>query len=101
VLSRCRTQLTGPSAFPPNNVDVMAFIMENEEWKRKAPRATTLPFPIQSEEQVQATFFDTVLFTMRPVLMQQTVDHEILVLCAKSAAEACEVRIFHTLEFQL
>jgi len=88
--SRIMTRFFGPHALLPTYDDVKGFLAELDDWRATAPQRCPARCPQQSDERKQGFYLQAVLLTMRPVLMQNAVDQNLLRLCAEKAAEACE-----------
>ena len=88
-----RTRFFGPHALLPTYDDVKGFLAELDDWRATAPQRCPARCPQQSDERKQGFYLQAVLLTMRPVLMQNAVDQNLLRLCAEKAAEACEVSV--------
>ncbi|KIW17034.1 hypothetical protein PV08_04225 [Exophiala spinifera] len=91
--SRIMTRLFGPHALPPTYEDVQELLSKLDKWMATAPRNCPNSLPQQSEIRKQGFYLQAVLLTMRPVLIQQSVDEHLLLLCAGKAADACEVTL--------
>ena len=48
-------------------------------------------FPQQGADRVQGTYLQAVLLLIRPILMSNAVDPDLMQLCVNFAADACEV----------
>ncbi|KIW47681.1 hypothetical protein, variant [Exophiala oligosperma] len=89
--SRIMTRLFGPHALPPTYEDVQRLLSELDNWRATAPQNIPKNLPRQSDTRKQGFYLQAVLLTMRPVLLQQSVDEHLLLLCAEKAADACEI----------
>lgn len=70
----------------------MQFLGELNEWRRMAPRnQSTSTFPQQSDENIEAAYFQACILLIRPILVQTTINDTLLCQCAALAADACEV----------
>lgn len=71
----------------------MGLVTELDRWRIGVPHTYPPGFPQQTAEHVQAMYLQGVLLAMRPALLQPTVAPDMLLRCAESSAEACEVGI--------
>ena len=70
----------------------MQFVAELDEWRQMAPRKQSPSvFPQQSDEDIEATYFQACILLIRPILIQTTINDNLLYQCASLAADACEV----------
>ncbi|KAK8846752.1 hypothetical protein IAR55_005839 [Kwoniella newhampshirensis] len=74
----------------PTSKATEVFLTELEEWRKSIPKAR-LDYPCQPETKFQMTYFQTVLFTLRPAVVRASPRDPLLMLCATAAAEACEL----------
>lgn len=86
-----RTRFFGPQSLPPTHEDVSTFLLELDHWNATAPHDFPSSYPRQDQETKRGFYLQTMLLLMRPVLRQDVVDPDMLLLCAEKAAEACEV----------
>ncbi|KAJ3492657.1 hypothetical protein NLG97_g5238 [Lecanicillium saksenae] len=92
IRSRIITRLSGPHAFAPTYEDVMEFLSELDIWRQQTPPQNMIPsdLPHQSDENVQATYFQAALLLIRPLLFRTAIDHGLLYRCVTLSADACE-----------
>ncbi|KAJ6780017.1 hypothetical protein PWT90_05533 [Aphanocladium album] len=92
IRSRIITRLSGPHAFAPTYEDVMEFLSELDIWRQQTPPQNMLPstLPHQSDENVQATYFQAALLLIRPLLFRTAIDQSLLYRCVTLSADACE-----------
>ncbi|KIV77673.1 hypothetical protein PV11_09457 [Exophiala sideris] len=88
--SRIITRLFGPHTLPPTYEAIKQFLGALDHWKATAPRDLPPECPKQSDERKNGFYLQAVLLAMRPVLIQNAVEEDLLLLCAERAAEACE-----------
>jgi len=69
----------------------MNLVSALDEARSRLPLTYPAGFPQQTAEHVQAMHLQGVLLAMRPALMQPVVERDLLLRCAESSAEACEV----------
>lgn len=81
----------GPNARVPSSSDVASLLSELNEWKQQEPHQDSRPLPRQGPDRVRATYLQAVLLLIRPVLMSDTVDADLVELCVNFAVDACEV----------
>ncbi|WWD22064.1 hypothetical protein CI109_106552 [Kwoniella shandongensis] len=74
----------------PTREATEAFLLELEEWRKSIPKSV-YDCPCQPEAKFQMTYFQTVLFTLRPAVVKASPRDPLLMLCASAAAEACEL----------
>jgi len=87
-----RTRFTGPHAQTPSLPEVQALLYELAQWKQQAPqKQDSRPFPQQTPDRVQATYTQAVLLLIRPILMANEIDPDLIGLCVEFAVEACQV----------
>lgn len=91
LIKSIRTHFTGPHARVPSLTDVVQLLSELNEWKRQAPQQDSRSFPQQGADRVQGTYLQAVLLLIRPILMSNAVDPDLMQLCVNFAADACEV----------
>ena len=92
MLTLCRTRFTGPHAKVPSLAEVQSLLYELDRWKQQAPqRRDSRPFPQQTLDRVQATYTQAVLLLIRPILMANKIDPDLIGLCVEFAVEACQV----------
>ncbi|WVQ84014.1 hypothetical protein IAT38_006159 [Cryptococcus sp. DSM 104549] len=75
---------------PPTREKTEGFLTELEQWRKTIPKGTP-GYPCQLESKFQMTYFQTVLFTLRPGVVRAGPRDPLLMLCATAAAEACEL----------
>jgi hypothetical protein len=76
----------------PSLPEVQALLYELDQWKQQAPQQRgSRPLPQQTPDRVQATYTQAVLLLMRPILMANEVDPDLIGLCVEFAVEACQV----------
>ncbi|TQV94066.1 hypothetical protein V2A60_002864 [Cordyceps javanica] len=87
-----KTRLSGPHALAPTYEDVMEFLSELDIWRQQTPPQNLLPstLPHQSDENVQATYFQAALLLIRPLLFRTAIDQSLLYRCVTLSADACE-----------
>ncbi|OAA80695.1 Transcription factor [Akanthomyces lecanii RCEF 1005] len=87
-----QTRLSGPHAFAPTYEDVMEFLSELDIWRQQTPPQNMLPatLPHQTDENVQATYFQAALLLIRPLLFRTAIDQSLLYRCVTLSADACE-----------
>lgn len=81
----------GPNARIPSSSDVASLLSELAEWKRQEPHQDSRRLPRQNPDRVRANYLQAVLLLIRPVLMSDTVDPDLVELCVNFAVDACEV----------
>jgi hypothetical protein len=81
----------GPNARVPSSSDVASLLSELDEWKQQEPHQDSRPLPHQGADRVRANYLQAVLLLIRPVLMNDTVDPDLVELCVNFAVDACEV----------
>ena len=85
------TRFFGPHALPPTHEEVCNLLLELDHWNATAPLNLTSDCPQQSKECKREFYLQTMLLLMRPIMRQDSVDQDLLLLCAEKAAEGCEV----------
>jgi hypothetical protein len=96
MLTLFRTRFTGPHAQVPSLAEVQSLLHELDQWKQQAPqKRDSRPFPQQTPDRVQATYTQAVLLLIRPILMANVIDPDLIGLCVEFAVEACQVSDLH------
>ncbi|KAJ6094925.1 hypothetical protein N7467_002438 [Penicillium canescens] len=91
IRSKILTRFTGPHAQVPSLVEVQALLCELDHWKQQAPpKQDSRPFPQQTPDRVQATYTQAVLLLIRPILMANVIDPDLIGLCVEFAVDACQ-----------
>ncbi|QKX63019.1 uncharacterized protein TRUGW13939_10187 [Talaromyces rugulosus] len=90
IRSRITTTFMGPNARVPSSSDVASLLSELDEWKQQEPHQDSRPLPHQGADRVRANYLQAVLLLIRPVLMSDTVDPDLVELCVNFAVDACE-----------
>ncbi|OJJ80669.1 uncharacterized protein ASPGLDRAFT_51083 [Aspergillus glaucus CBS 516.65] len=91
IRSKILTNFTGPHAQTPSLSDVERLLSELDQWKQQAPRKQdSRCFPQQNPDRVQATYLQAVLLLIRPILMGNVIDSDLIRLCVEFAADACQ-----------
>lgn len=72
--------------------DFESLLSELGQWRQQAPGKHDIKrLPQQNQDRVQATYLQAVLLVIRPILMDSTVDPDLIRLCVEFAADACQV----------
>ncbi|KAJ5470470.1 hypothetical protein N7530_007827 [Penicillium desertorum] len=75
----------------PSLAEVQNLLYELDQWKQQAPqKRDSRPFPQQTPDRVQATYTQAVLLLIRPILMANEIDPDLIDLCVEFAVEACQ-----------
>ncbi|KZN91055.1 putative transcriptional regulatory protein [Penicillium chrysogenum] len=91
IRSKILTRFTGPHAQVPSLAEVQSLLHELDQWKQQAPqKRDSRPFPQQTPDRVQATYTQAVLLLIRPILMANVIDPDLIGLCVEFAVEACQ-----------
>ncbi|KAJ6185944.1 hypothetical protein N7519_007245 [Penicillium mononematosum] len=91
IRSKILTRFTGPHAQVPSLAEVQNLLYELDQWKQQAPqKRDSRPFPQQTPDRVQATYTQAVLLLIRPILMANEIDPDLIGLCVEFAVEACQ-----------
>jgi hypothetical protein len=90
IRSRIQAEFFTIDAPAPTREGVEGFLTELEDWRRSIPSAKP-KFPCQEKARFHMTYFQGILFCLRPAVTRVTPTDPLLVLCATAAAEACEV----------
>ncbi|CAG8020474.1 unnamed protein product [Penicillium nalgiovense] len=91
IRSKILTRFTGPHTQVPSLAEVQNLLHELDQWKQQAPqKRDSRPFPQQTPDRVQATYTQAVLLLIRPILMANEIDPDLIGLCVEFAVEACQ-----------
>ncbi|KAJ5107179.1 hypothetical protein N7456_003854 [Penicillium angulare] len=90
IRSRITTNFMGPNARIPSSSDVASLLSELNEWKQQEPHHDSRSLTRQGADRVRANYLQAVLLLIRPVLMGNTVDPDLVGLCVTFAVDACD-----------